>query len=343
MNRRNQILIAILVLQVIVAAVVLWPRPTASSEEAESLLPGVEADRIVELTITGPEGDSIQLAKTAEGWVLAETDGYPCQEEQVTPLISKLMGLKADRLVTQTSGSHKRLKVAGDEFERRIELKLAEGTRHVLFVGSAPTFGVAHVRADGQDEVYLTSELSAQDVGLEATSYVERTYFSVPRDTVVALVLENANGRFEFEREVTEVAGETSDTWTFKDLAPEETLKDSTVTALFNRAVSVSMRRPLGKGEEAAYGLDAPSAIVTLRTQSEEDGDRSYTLRVGAKNEAENTFIIISSESPYYVEVSGYTVQDFVEKARDDFLELPPTPTPEPTPEGAPEATPEAP
>jgi hypothetical protein len=41
---------------------------------------------------------------------------------------------------------------------------------------------------------------------------------------------------------------------------------------------------------------------------------------------------VISSESPYYVRVSEYTVKDFVEKARDGFLELPPTPTPEPTP-----------
>jgi hypothetical protein len=343
MNRRNQILIAILVVQVIVAAVVLWPRSTASSGEAESLLPGVEADRIVKLTVTGAEGERMQLTKTASGWVLAEADEYPCQEEQVGPLLTKLMALKADRLVTQTSGSHKRLKVAEDAFERRVELELADGTRHILFVGSSPTFGVAHVRADGQDEVYLTSELSAQDIGLEATAYVERIYFSVPQDAVVALTLENANGRFEFERVVTDAAGEASDTWTMEDLAADEILKESPVRTLFNRAVSVSMRQPLGKEQEAAYGLDAPSAIVTIQTQSEEDGDRSYSFRVGAKNEAENTFVIISSESPYYVEVSGYTVQDFVEKTRDDFLELPPTPTPGATPEGSPEATPESP
>jgi hypothetical protein len=42
--------------------------------------------------------------------------------------------------------------------------------------------------------------------------------------------------------------------------------------------------------------------------------------------------VIISSESPYYVRASEFAVQSFVENARQDFLELPPTP--EATPEG---------
>jgi len=40
-----------------------------------------------------------------------------------------------------------------------------------------------------------------------------------------------------------------------------------------------------------------------------------------------------SSESPYYVRVSEYTVKMLVERGRDDYVRLPETPTPEPTPE----------
>ncbi len=57
----------------------------------------------------------------------------------------------------------------------------------------------------------------------------------------------------------------------------------------------------------------------------------TYTLRVGAKDDEDNSYVVSSSESPYYVRVSNYTVKDFVERTRDDFLEQPPTPTPEPT------------
>ena len=109
-NRRNQILAAVLALQLIVVAVVFWPRPTASGGAGESLLPGVEADRIVELRIRDGQGKTIQLAKRSGGdWVLPDADDYPCQADKDTPLIAKIVGLKADRLVTQTSGSTRRL------------------------------------------------------------------------------------------------------------------------------------------------------------------------------------------------------------------------------------------
>jgi len=39
---------------------------------------------------------------------------------------------------------------------------------------------------------------------------------------------------------------------------------------------------------------------------------------------------------PYYVRVAGYGVQNFVEKARDYFLQAPPTPAPAATPTRSP-------
>lgn len=338
MSRSNQILAGILVLQLIVVGVVFWPQPVTSGA-GESLLSGVEADRIVGLTITDAAGTSLRLAKQAEGWVLPEADDYPCQDDQVPPLLSQLVELKTDRLVAQTGSSHARLKVAVDDFERRLDLELADGTQQRLFVGTSPSFGASHVRLEGQDEVYLTSGLSATDVATSPTSWVDRIYFQVPQAQAVALTLENANGRFDFRRVAGEGDTETGGTWMMADLAPGETLDQAAVQTVVNRATSVSMSRPLGKTEEAGYGMGMPSALVTLRTHSDEEGDKTYTLRVGAKNLEDNTYVVISSESPYYVRVNEFAVQALVENAREGFLVLPPTPTPEP--EATPEATPQ--
>jgi hypothetical protein len=73
--------------------------------------------------------------------------------------------------------------------------------------------------------------------------------------------------------------------------------------------------------------MDEPNAVVTVET-----GEKTITLRVGAKEPDANRYVVISSESPYYVRVYEYSVRDLVEKTRDDFLQLPPTPTPEGTP-----------
>ena len=336
MNKLNRILIVILVFQLALAAVVFWPRQ-ATTEQAQSLFPNLEASRVVRVTITGADGEQIELAKAGVDWVLPEADNYPVQSPEVLAMIDKVVGLQTGQMVTETSGSHERLGVADDSFERKVQLELDDGTRYTLYVGTSPSVGATHVRAGGEDQVYLTTELLASDVGVLPTDWADRTYFSVPEDQVMRLSLENQNGEFTFVRLVS--GGElapTQEVWSMADLAPDETLNTSAVQALFSRATSVAMQRPLGTEEKPEYGMDSPSAVVTLRTQSEEDGTKNYTLLVGARNPEDGSFVIISSESPYYVRVSELAVQSFVENARQDFLELPPTPeaTPEATPEG---------
>ena len=327
MSRTNRILVASLAVQIVLVAVVFWPRP-ASVAGGESFFAGLEAEQITRLTISDETGNQVKLAKGLGDWVLPEADDYPCLENKAPEFLEKIVALKTNRLVTQTPASHKRLKVASDAFERRVEIELADGTTHLLYLGTSPSYGATHVRADGQNEVYLAS-LSASEAGVNASNWIDTLYFSVVQDQIVALTLENANGRFEFEKD-------DAGTWTMaeniaKDLAADETLNENNVTSLATRASSLRMLRPLGKTEQDDYGLDTPNAVVTVQTKDAEGTFKTYTLRVGAKSEEDNSYVVISSESPYYVRVSEYTVKDFVEKVRDDFLELPPTPTPEPT------------
>ena len=321
MNRLNRILIGVLALQLVLAVVVFWPRSAGSGAGAESLFPGVEADQIQEITITSAAGTTITLANRDGSWVLPEADDYPADPERVKPLVDGLAALEADRLVTQTSASHERLQVAEDAFERRIDFQMADGTLHRVYLGSSPSFGVAHVRAEGEDEVYLTSDLSSQDAGVEATAWVDTTYFSVPQEDVVTVTVENAQGTLEFEKE--------GESWALVDLAPDDTLSEGMARSLVNRVLSVSLLRPLGMEELDAYGMQEPIAIVTIRTQGEDAAQKTYTLLVGAQDPEDNGYVVKSSESPYYVQVREFSVQDIVEKGYGDLIEVPPTPTPD--------------
>ena len=322
MSRTNRILAVVLAIQIVLVAVAFWPK-SASVAGGESLLAGLEAEQITQLTISDATGKQIKLAKEMGNWVLPEADDYPCLANKAPEFLEKIVALKTNRLVTQTPASHKRLKVAADAFERRLELELADGTTHRLYLGTSPSYGAIHVRADGQDEVYLAS-LSASEAGVNASNWVDTLYFSLTQDQIVAMTLENGNGRFEFEKD-------DAGAWAMKELAAGETLNENNVTGLANRVASLRMLRPLGKTEQSEYGLQEPRAVITIQTREGEVNTKSYAIRVGAKSDEDNSYVVISSESPYYVRVSEYAVKDFVEKARDDFLELPPTPTPEPT------------
>jgi len=318
MKRHNQILAGILVVQIILSVFVFWPG-SAATGASEPLFLELEASDIVALTITDADDNSIQL-KVSGDWVLPDADDYPAQADKITPLLEKIVGLTTGRLVTRTDASHKRLQVSPDDFVHRIDFETADGTKRTLYLGSSPKYGSTHFRVEGQSETYLTSELSTWEAKAEAASWVDTAYLSVPQDDITKLTLENANGTFTFTKD-------DEGTWTMSGLAVDETLDEAKVTSLIGQAASVNMIEPLGKEEQAAYGMDEPNAVVTVET-----GDKTITLRVGAKEPDANRYVVISSESPYYVRVYEYSVKDFVEKTRDDFLQLPPTPTPEGTP-----------
>ena len=324
MKRTQQILSAVLVVQMVLIAVVFWPRGSVSGDESRLLLDGIEAADVVALTITDVDERTIEIRRGVDGgWMLPDSGEYPVEEEKVTALLDKLAAINTGRLVTRTAGSHKRLQVAANDFMRRVAVETTDGGQRVIYLGSSPSYGTIHVRAEGENEAYLTGAVSSWEVNATITSWIDTSYLSVASEDLVALMLKNPNGQWSFEKD-----GEGN--WTMVDLPAGEMLDESGVTALVNQARWMNMVRPLGKQADASYGLDQPAGTLTLQT-----ADRTITVAIGAKSAEDNTYVVKSSESPYYVRVSEYSVQGLLEKSREDFI-LEPTPVPEevtPTPE----------
>jgi hypothetical protein len=311
-------LAGILVLQILVVAVVFWPRAGTEVGDAP-LFAGVEAGQIVELTIREAE-DEIHLEKQGEMWVLADAGNYPCQEAAVPGVLDKLVALKADRLVTETRSSHDRLKVADANYERVVEFKLQGGARHVLYVGTSPSYGVSHVRLEGKDEVYLVSGLSSTDVSARATNWIDTAYVTLDQSQVVAMTLQNANGTFEF-------AKDASGAWVMAGLGPDEPLKSSAVSSMLSRVSSLRMTAPLGRTDQG-YGTDSPGAVLTVQTRDAEGAVQVNALIVGNRSEDDNSYAVKWSGSDYYAYVAKFSVNEWVEHTRESFIEPPATPTP---------------
>ncbi|MCS7259553.1 MAG: DUF4340 domain-containing protein [Anaerolineae bacterium] len=335
-TRGNQILAGILALQVVIAIVVFWPRGTVSGSPAAPLLADFKTDEVVGLTITDRDGNTVELAKNGQDWVLPQREQYPAVSTRVTDLLTKLARIRTNRLIAQTEGSHRALQVAADDFNRKIELKMKDGSTRTVYLGTSGGGGATHVRADAQKEVYLTSEVLSWDVNATESNWVETLYFTVPQTATLSITLQNAQGTFEFERPTGE--GE----WTMKGLAADEKLEQNSVQDLLFQVTSVRMIGPLGRSEREEYGLAKPQAVVTLRTKEGEQ-EKRYTLTLGAKleearkasgesgEEKQYYYVLRSSESPYFVRVSEYLGNTLANKQRADFLAAPPTPTPTPT------------
>lgn len=320
MTRLQQILSAILVVQIILAAVVFWPR-TAAGGEAGSLFEAIDPEEVVRVVLEGGDGTRLEFARQDLDWVLASGGDYPVDGVKVRQIVTSINNIQTDRLVASTGASHQRLQVAGNNFAQRIEIETSDGETRTLYVGSSPNFRATHVRRANQDETYLTGELTSQDTPTVVSNWIDTAYLTIPREEALSLVLENDNGTIEFTK-----AADGS--WSMAGLAADEEFNESAFSSMLGQVLSLRMTEPLGTAEQPAYGLDAPQAVVTVRTEDEEGQRQTYTLRVGAQDAEDNTYFVKASNSDYYVKVSGFSVERMVNSGRDAFIAAP-TPPPE--------------
>ncbi|HSH05966.1 MAG TPA: DUF4340 domain-containing protein [Anaerolineae bacterium] len=315
MTQLQRILIGILLVQVVATIFVF--RPDNNAPTTGPLFPDIVPADITSLTITDPDGQTLTLARTADGWVLPNAGDFPATATKVNPLIQKIIDIPTNRLITENSSSHRRLKVADDDYQMKVEFTTAD-EEYTLYLGTLANFRAAHVRRAGQDVTYQAPNLNSSEFAPNPTNWLDPSYAQVNQADLTTVTLTNPNGTFLFEKDDT---GQ----WLLSGLNVNELFDEAALNLILNRLTNLRFQQPLGRQPQTDYGLTPPQATLTLNTT---DG-QTYTLDIGNSRNDGNTYIIKWSESPYYVTVPSTTVQDLLTQTRDDFYQ---TPTPPATP-----------
>lgn len=311
MSRTNRLLAALLVVQVVLAAIVFWPRDAVVG--GELLFANREEAVIVALAITDGDQKRVVLAQQGSGWLLPEADVFPADGDRVDPLVQKIVQLRTGRLVAMTESSYARLQVGEQKFNRKLQITWSDSSQDTLLLGSTAGAGATHFRLLGEDEVYLTAELTPWEASTAASNYIETQFFNVDSDTINAIVLKNSNGSFNFAK--------ANEKWTWKELAANETLDNTALNRFISQVSSVRMIAPLGKERKQSYGLEQPQATAIITAES--DGAvHEHVLSLGA--EREGNFVFSVSGEEYFVTVSQYTADNLIDKTYADFVEAPP-------------------
>ncbi len=305
MTRRHELLAALLVIQIVLSILTLRPRET-EAVAGHPLLGETQPDAIVALTITDDEGKTLTLRRTDEGWVLSDYDDFPADTAKVQEVLDKLTLISSDEPVTETPASHKPLKVADDDFIRKVEIETEEGDHYTLYFGTAPRFTATHVRLGGEDATYLTTQLATWDLNTTPVSWIDTLFYEAKPDSAQSVEVHNTKGDLHFLR--------SGERWILIGRTPDE-LAMGKVTAAVNHATRIVISAPLGKEAKPEYGMDHPQATVHVMTT---EGD--YTITIGAHDEEDDTYVVKLSTSPYYVKVAAYNVRDLVEYGERDFL-----------------------
>jgi len=288
---------------------------------------------VTALTITDNNKKSITFVKQGDTWTVAGTDGYPAQSDKIAQTLGKLLSIKTDRLVTQTPGSQDRLQVAESNFMRRVDItSTAASGVQTIFLGSSTGAAATHVRSAAEDATYLTGALATWELDTIPTSWMDVSYYTVPKEQLKGVTLKNANGTFDL------IPKPGSADWTLADATADEPVAAANISTLLDRITTVNFASVLGKTDAPAYGLGTPLAtlIITstepLSSTASTTGTtatsatvpstvKTTTLTIGAKDEANSAYYLKSSDSDYYVLLAAFTGDDFVNKTRADFME----------------------
>lgn len=321
MNNRNKILTLLLVAQLIIIFIV-YSGKTHDTGPAVSLMPGMAADQVRKMVIADNEHHSIILEQDGNGWYAASGSlggengkgktfmstakvHYPVDQDKVTALVTKLVGLQSSRLVTTTRSSHDRLQVGDDNFNRRIELTNEAGITDTIYLGVAPNYKTIHVRRPGDDEVYLARDLALFEAPAEATSWWPANYAVFAPDALKEVEVSNEHGKIV-------LAKKSDGKWGLQ--GNDQPLADDSVKEFFDRIKEITLADII---TEPVDERDLKDPIVTLTGTMP---DKTVTLTIFAKDKDANAYVAKASDKQYYARIGNYEVEHLLNRQGADLL-----------------------
>ena len=306
-SKKNTVLAVLLVAQVALIAFLYRPGQTAAPV-ATNLFPDLSPEKVTGLTITDDQGKSLTMDKR-EGWQLSP-EGSPADQTKIDALVKKLAALKTTRLVSQTTSSHARLKVADSAFNRKVEL--AQGEKKTLFfLGTAPSSKSIHLRLADAKEVYQVNDLSTWEVAAEKENWWQTRYVNHPLDSLTGVTIANAQGKVE-------LVSDGKKGWQLKD-KPDTTLDNKRVEMVISSLADMTIGSYLPK-EFAAKG----EPVATITYQAKAGGES--TLKIWAKEKKEDQDQVVkASNSSWYAKAKEYALKEALELKADSLIAKPPT------------------
>ncbi|PKN82805.1 MAG: hypothetical protein CVU46_17805 [Chloroflexi bacterium HGW-Chloroflexi-8] len=316
-NKTQKILTGLVVIQIILAALVFYlGRPKTTSNEP--LIKSVSIDDISSVQISDKENNQVTIEKVDGNWVLVNSGNFPVISENVTKLVDDLANIHTGRLVTNTSASHQRLEVDAENYQRKVDLKTANGD-FTLFIGSSPAQSNVHVRLSGQDAVYLTNAISTTTASALVSNWIDTSYIKIESNNVKEIQITTANENLQFQLNE---AGE----WNCLQLSANEKLDISNWTTYLTAFTNLRMVSPVSTTMDESYGFSSPLAKLTIK-YTENEQEKTGELLIGKKDETDSNYYAKWSLSPYVVKLASFNAERITNITKTELISVPATET----------------
>lgn len=348
MQRNIVFLIALLAAQVVLAVGVSLTDPDLSESRPDAALVSLDTEAVNRIRIEGADDAEAVLARGEDGgWVLPNENGFPAAEMNVSQLLDSLGDLQRGFAVATSSSARSRLRVAEDDFERRLTFFDGDTELETLYLGTSAGANQVHARTDDDDAVYLI-DFGAFNAPASSSDWQDKSTLRVPRDEIDALHVAG----LELNRVVPDDAGDGSEggddaaasgdseaasaqpasqaaggtqsgvgdaRWTLEDGPADATVRQGNVDSLAIQLAQLTTGAVLGTEARDSYALDESELELTIVTN---DGEQ-VELTLASRAEADS-YVLKSSARPEYFEYRTARGDQLANAAsRSQLLDLP--------------------
>jgi len=315
MSRINKILLGLLAAQVALGALT-WTSLASKPAPAGGTDPvfGFEAKKVVSLQIKAKpragnqkQEETVLLARTDDGWVVADRDDFPADKDKVEKVLDQLMELKIGNALASNPANHNALKVGKRDYDREVTVKTGKEARTII-LGSGPASSV-NLRYQGKNEVYRARGMSVWTINNNVRSYVNTKYVETDKEKLSQVVVSNPKGRLSFARE--------GDKWVLAELPEGETPDDGKIKAFINKVATLNLEEPVGKEIKPGHGLTGGAEVFLV--SGEEEGAVTRRYVIGDKQD-EQSYYAKSDDNDWVVAVSKWSSEDIRNKGPADFV-----------------------
>ena len=311
-GKYNRILWPLLFAQIVITGIVYFYTGILRGPEAPRMLLTLDGNSVETLRIIGPGEKSVLLekAKKSGEWGLPEFDGFPANSQAVVQLIDRLTNTELGMQVSKQADSFDRMKVADNNFERKVEIGKASEMKTIFF-GSAPALRQAHARLSGEKIVYAV-KFAPGDIDLKASDWIKKDLLVVDENKIRAVMAGNI--RIQRTEDVDGQEGSKQDWKLFVNNKPAQSQDNEKVNEFVKEIADMQID---SIGSNADIGNVSKKNTFFISVELKEAEKIEYTF---AKLNGEEDYLMTTSLRPESFRLPPLASQKLLELSRPNSL-----------------------
>ena len=302
MTRRIQILSAVLVLQIGLAACLAFIGRDSGAFRSDEKFIDLELASLDEIVIEEEDSPALSMQRKDGSWILPDHYHFPVSSTKLDHLTAKLFGTTKPWPVGTTGAAAKRFKVADEDFERKITFRKGQEDAATLLIGTSPGFKKVHARLANEEAIYAI-DFSAYEASVKPQDWEDKDLLDVDPDEIVRVEMADIS------------LIRDGDALTVSDLDAAEETDPSGVSTLLPKLSEPTFLEVIGTEDVAEYRQDAPVLAYTLEMKSGDVVDYTYSQPKDGDG-----FILKISSRPEYFKTSQYSVEGLQGLTRDQLV-----------------------